>query len=210
MPTLGVLATFSAATFLLVVLPGPNLLYIVGNGISGGRRAAVASAIGVELGTLVHVTAAAVGLSAVLQSSAVAFTTVKYAGVAYLGYLGVRSLRAVPSESSVPAVKTQPMTRILGRGLVVNVLNPKVSLFFLAFLPQFIDGDRGGAAGQILVLGAAFFAIALSIDLAYAVGSGAVGQRLRDRPSLFRRQEQIAGVIYLGLAGLAATNGSRQ
>ena len=210
MPTYGMLLSFSAATIVLVMLPGPNLLYIVGNGISGGRRAALASAVGVELGTLVHVIAAAVGLSAILQSSAVAFSTIKYLGVAYLVYLGIRALRARPSDEPRLADVPPATARIMGRGLVVNVLNPKVSLFFLAFLPQFIDPQRGTATQQILVLGAVFFAFALTIDLIYAVGSGAVGRALSRRPRLFRQQERIAGVVYLGLAGFAATQGGQR
>ncbi len=210
MPTYETLLSFAAATIVLVMLPGPNLLYILGNGVSGGRRAALASAVGVEIGTLVHVVAAAMGLSAVLQSSAVAFSTIKYLGVAYLAYLGVKALRSKPGIEPGLVVALQPTRRILGRGLVVNVLNPKVSLFFLAFLPQFIDADRGSATRQILILGAVFFVIALSIDLIYAVGSGAVGRWLSRRPRLFRQQERSAGVVYLCLAGFAATQGGHQ
>lgn len=205
MPSIGVLLSFSAATIVLVTLPGPNLLYIVGNGISGGRRAALASAVGVELGTLVHVFAAAVGLSAILQQSATAFATVKYLGVAYLAHLGVRALRAEPPEPSELATAPRTISHLLGRGVVVNVLNPKVSLFFLAFLPQFIEPGLGTTIIQILVLGATFFVIALTIDLFYAVGSGALGRWLNRRPLLFRRQERLAGLVYLGLAGVAAT-----
>ncbi|NNE94402.1 MAG: LysE family translocator [Acidimicrobiales bacterium] len=204
------LLSFSAATVVLVMLPGPNLLYIVGNGISGGRRAALASAVGVELGTLVHVIAAAVGLSAILQSSAVTFSTIKYLGVAYLGYLGIKALRTTPHDQPSVAAAPQSTSRVMGRGLIVNVLNPKVSLFFLAFLPQFIDGQQGSASQQILVLGAVFFAIALTIDLIYAIGSGSLGRWLSRRPKLFRQQERIAGVVYLGLAGIAAAQGGHK
>lgn len=210
MPTYGILLSFAAATSILVMLPGPNLLYIIGNGISGGRRAALASAVGVELGTMVHVIAAAVGLSTILQSSALAFTAVKYLGVAYLAHLGIKALRAAPNDEPDLAAAPQPTTRIMVRGLVVNVLNPKVSLFFLAFLPQFVDPQQGSPTRQILVLGAVFFAIALTIDLVYALGSGALGRWLGRRPKLFRRQERIAGVVYLVLAGIAAGQGGHR
>lgn len=210
MPVLTTLFAFAGATLLLVLLPGPNLLFILGAGISGGRKSAVAAAVGVELGTLIHVVAAALGLSAVLQSSAVAFSAVKYLGVMYLVYLGVKALRTDPSEHEERQVNPQSMATALRRGALVNVLNPKVSLFFLAFLPQFIDTDRGSAAKQILVLGAIFFAIALTVDLLYASGSGALSRWLQNRPVLLRRQERIAGVIYLCLAGFAAVQGTSQ
>ena len=210
MPTYGMLLSFIAATIVLVMLPGPNLLYIVGNGISGGRRAALASAVGVELGTLVHVIAAALGLSAILQSSALAFSTIKYLGVAYLAYLGIKALRAKPNDESSLATTPHATARIMARGLVVNVLNPKVSLFFLAFLPHFIDTERGAITQQVLVLGAVFFALALTIDAVYAMGSGALGRWLQRRPTLFRQQDRIAGIVYLALAGFAATQGGHK
>ena len=210
MPTMTTLLGFTAATALLVLLPGPNLLYIVGNGISGGRGAALASAVGVELGTLVHVVAAAVGLSTLLQSSALAFTTVKYLGVAYLAWLGIKAIRRGPATGvAAAAVATDDVEvgRTLLRGLLVNVLNPKVSLFFLAFLPQFIDPARGTATQQVLVLGVVFFVVALVIDLAYAFGSGSIASWLARRPRLLRHQDRVAGAIYLGLAGVAAVQG---
>lgn len=208
MPDLSTLLAFAGATVLLVLLPGPNLLFILGAGISGGRRTAVAAAVGVECGTLVHVVAAALGLSAVLQSSAVAFTTVKYLGVVYLVYLGVRALRSMPGEHTQQPSDPPSMLTAMRRGAFVNVLNPKVSLFFLAFLPQFIDADRS-ASQQILALGTVFFGIALTADLVYALGSGTLGRWLANRPRLFRQQERAAGVIYLCLAGLAADQGTR-
>lgn len=158
---------------------------------------------------LIHVVAAALGISALLQSSATAFSTVKYLGVAYLVYLGIKALRAKPVEHGEGTADPQSVLTAMRRGAVVNVLNPEFSLFFLAFLPQFIDPGRGLAAQQVLVLGLVFFAIALAIDLVYASGSGSLGRWLKNRPGLVRRQERIAGVIYLSLAALAAAQGSR-
>lgn len=209
MPTLTTLLAFSGATLILVLLPGPNLLFILGAGISGGRRTALAAAVGVEVGTLVHVLAAALGISALLQSSAAAFSTVKYLGVAYLVLLGIKALRAKPGEANEQAAEPQSTLTAMRRGALVNILNPKVSLFFLAFLPQFIDPGRGSAAQQILILGLAFFGIALAIDLVYAACSGSLGRWLKKRPTLVRRQERIAGSIYLVLGALAATQGTR-
>lgn len=208
MPALSTLIAFSGATLLLVLLPGPNLLFILGAGIDGGRRTAIAAALGVELGTMIHVVAAALGLSAVLQSSAAAFSTVKYLGVAYLVYLGVRSLRSGHDARAGETAAPQSILRAMQRGAFVNVLNPKVSLFFLAFLPQFIDPERS-ASPQVLVLGSIFFMIALAADLVYALGSGTLGRWMANRPHLFDRQQRVAGMIYLCLAGFTAIQGTR-
>ncbi len=155
MPALATLLAFSGATLILVLLPGPNLLFILGAGISGGRRSALAAAVGVEVGTLVHVVAAALGISALLQSSAIAFSTVKYLGVAYLVYLGIKALRSTPAEHTEQTAGPQSTLTAMRRGAFVNILNPKVSLFFLAFLPQFIDPSRGLWIARPLVENAA-------------------------------------------------------
>jgi threonine/homoserine/homoserine lactone efflux protein len=144
MPDLPSLLLFAGSAATLVLVPGPNLIYIVTRSVEAGRRAGFASMLGVETGTMVHVAAAAFGLSALLASSAVAFEIVKYAGVAYLVYLGVRALRSRDHEADSPATETG-MRRTYAEGVLVNVLNPKVSLFFLAFLPQFVDPAGGSA-----------------------------------------------------------------
>ncbi len=206
MPEPATVLLFAAATVLLVVVPGPNLVYIVTRGASQGRRVGLASAMGVETGTLIHIAAAALGLSALLASSAAAFEVVRYGGAAYLLYLGVRTLRA--KDAGEPAaVASQPaLGRVYAEGVLVNVLNPKVALFFLAFLPQFVDPSAGGAAGQVLVLGAVFFPIALVLDLLYAQAASLLGARLGARPTLVRR---TSGGIYIALA-VAALAGSRR
>lgn len=201
------LLLFALSAAALVAVPGPNLLYIMTRSIADGRRVGIASALGVETGTLVWIAAAAAGLAAVLASSEVAFNIVKWAGVGYLVYLGIRTLRR-PAPPQLEG--TQPLGASLRgaflQGLVVNVLNPKVALFFLAFLPQFIDPGRD-ATGQILVLGTIFFVIALTIDLAYALGAGALGSWLRRRPGFLRRQHYVTGGVYLLLAAAAALAG---
>jgi len=142
-PSPETLETFAVASAALILLPGPNLIYIVARGIAQGRRAAYASALGVEVGTLVHITAAALGVSVILARSATAFTTVKLLGAAYLIYLGVKAFRG---EDEIGVGDEEPAaashTRLFGRGIVVNVLNPKVAIFFLAFFPQFVDPGR--------------------------------------------------------------------
>src|SRR5690242_2030640 len=153
MPSPTALLLFAAASIALLVVPGPSVLYIVTRSVSQGRRAGLISVLGVHVGSVVHVSAAALGLSALLASSATAFAAVKYLGAAYLCWLGVRKLRrrgAGPVEET-PAV---PRARLFTQGVVVNVLNPKTAIFFLAFLPQFVDPRRGPVAVQIVVLGA--------------------------------------------------------
>jgi threonine/homoserine/homoserine lactone efflux protein len=209
MPELTTLLLFAATTVALVAIPGPNSLYIAARSASQGRQAGVASALGVEAGTLVHVTAAAVGVSALIASSAAAFATLKWLGVAYLLFLGVRTLTRRHHPADEADVAPAPLRRAFAEGAFVNVLNPKVALFFLAFLPQFVDADRGATATQTLALGLVFFAIALCMDLLFVVGASALGDRLRGRAGFARRERHVTGAIYLLLGGAAALAGGR-
>jgi threonine/homoserine/homoserine lactone efflux protein len=199
---------FALASLALVVAPGPNLVYIVTRSVSQGRRAGLVSAVGVEAGTLVHVTAAAVGLSQLVATSALAFSVVKYAGAAYLLYLGLRALRRREGPDLTAATRPLRLPRILRDGIVVNVLNPKVALFFLAFLPQFVDPANGAATAQILALGVVFFGIALAVDVLYAIVAGALSGWLRRRPAYLRRQRFVVGGVYLALGVSAAGAGT--
>ena len=203
MPDLATLLLFAGSVATLVLIPGPNLMYIVTRSVEAGRRAGLASIFGIEMGTMVHVAAAAFGLSALLASSAVAFEIVKYVGVAYLVYLGIRALRSgkAPEAQVAPA----GMRRTVAEGMLVNVLNPKVSLFFLAFLPQFVDPGKGSAATQILVLGLVFIAIAATLDLLFVLAANLVGKRLGGDGT-----QRFAGGVYLALAALAAATGGRR
>ena len=206
MPEPATVLHFAVSAVALIAIPGPNLIYIVTRGMSQGRRAGVASALGVETGTLVHITAAAVGLSALLASSAAAFEVIRYGGAAYLLYLGIRTLRAKdepPMGEPSPGLR---LRRVYAEGVLVNVLNPKVALFFLAFLPQFVDPHQGAATPQVLALGAVFFAIALMLDLLYVLGASLAGDRMRRRPALVRR---LTGGVYLALAAAALAGGRR-
>jgi threonine/homoserine/homoserine lactone efflux protein len=199
MPELSTLLLFAGSVVALVLVPGPNLIYIVTRSVEAGRRAGFASMLGVETGSLVHVAMAAVGLSALLASSATAFEIVKYAGVAYLVYLGVRALRSGGAPHDEPP-SPAGMRRAYVEGVLVNVLNPKVSLFFLAFLPQFVDPARGDTTLQVLVLGLVFFVIGALLDLVFVLAAGSLGERLRGG-------RRFAGGVYLGLAALAAAGG---
>jgi threonine/homoserine/homoserine lactone efflux protein len=191
---------FSLAALALLAVPGPAVLYVVVQSAEQGRRVGLASVAGIHLGTLVHVAAAVGGLSALIVASAVAFSVVKYAGAAYLIYLGVRKLLERDAVAEVER-RREPLRRAFRRGIVVNVLNPKTALFFLAFLPQFVDADRGGVWSQALVLGLVFVGLGLMSDSLYALAAGSVGALLRRRRTALRYG---SGVVYVGLGTVAA------
>jgi threonine/homoserine/homoserine lactone efflux protein len=204
------LGVFVAAALLLLITPGPAVLYIVARSVDQGRRAGLVSAAGVHAGTLVHVAAAAAGASVILAASATLFGVVKYLGAAYLIYLGVRRLldrAAVPAPGETPAI---PMRRAFVDGAVVNVLNPKTALFFLAFLPQFVDPSRGAGGPQVLALGLVFVMLGLLTDGLYAVAAGSVRQWVRASPRFMDGQRWATGSMYIGLGVLAAVSDTRR
>jgi threonine/homoserine/homoserine lactone efflux protein len=168
--------------------------------MSDGRRAGVASALGVETGTIVHVTAAAAGLSALIASSAAAFDAIRYLGAGYLIYLGIRALLTKDGEEA-GAPKPVSLARAYRQAVLVQLLNPKVALFFLAFLPQFVDPDRGPVATQVLVLGAVLGTLGFAVDCVYALAAAKLGR--------FRHRQRVSGGIYLALGAVAALTGSR-
>jgi len=180
------------------------VFYIVTRSVDQGRRVGLASVAGVHVGTVVHVLAAAAGLSAILVSSALAFTTVKYAGAAYLVVLGLRRLLgpAGAAHAVVPAIPSA--RRAFRQGVVVNVLNPKTALFFLAFMPPFLDSKRGPLFVQVVVLGLIFIGLGLISDGAYALLASYLGGRWRHRRSSLRLGERLSGLVYVGLGVLAA------
>ena len=175
MPTLSTLAVFALAVLALVAIPGPNHIYIATRSAAQGRAAGVASSFGVEAGTLVHVGAATVGLSALIASSATAFEVVRYLGAAYLVLLGVKALRSRPAAEgdAGPAIAAAPLAKLFRDGMLVNVLNPKVALFFLAFLPQFIDREAGAVVSQTLVLGLVLSTLGMTSNLVWAFSAAA-------------------------------------
>jgi len=195
---------FCLAALALLAIPGPAVLYIVVQSGEQGRRVGLASVAGVHLGTLVHVAAATAGLSALIVASAFAFSVVKYAGAAYLVYLGIRKLLEREEEQEVELGR-DALRRAFMRGVVVNVLNPKTALFFLAFLPQFVDPDRGGVWSQVLVLGLAFVGLGLVSDSLYALAAGTVGNLLRRKRRVVRF---FSGGVYVTL-GVAASLAKR-
>ncbi|NGO77438.1 LysE family translocator [Streptomyces sp. YC504] len=203
LPSLGQLAGFAATAFALILLPGPNLVFVLTRSAAQGRRAGLVCAAGVEAATLVHIGAAALGVSALIAHSEAAFLAVKYAGVAYLLYLGLRALRSPAAAGLGADAVPQPLPRLFLEGMVVNLLNPKVALFFLAFLPQFV-APGPAARTQMLVLGTAFFAIALLLDAVYALAGGAIGGWLRRRPRILERQHLAVGGVHVALGLFAA------
>jgi threonine/homoserine/homoserine lactone efflux protein len=195
------LLIFVSAAALLLAIPGPAVLYIVGRSIGQGRNAGLVSALGIGVGTLIHTLAAAVGLSALLVSSATAFSVVKYLGAAYLVYLGIQRLRskqplAAASDTTAPQAT---LARAFSQGIVVNVLNPKTALFFFAFLPQFIDPARGHVATQILSLGVLFACMGTTSDSLWALFSGSVAGWLRNNHRWMRNERYVSGGILISL-----------
>lgn len=202
---------FVAASLALLVIPGPAVLYIVARGIDQGRTAALVSVAGIHLGTVVHVVAAAVGLSAILAASATAFSVVKWAGAAYLIWLGIQRLRATDDPAEVTARPVVSLRRVFTQGVVVNVLNPKTAIFFLAFLPQFADPSAGSMPAQLVLLGLAFIVLGLATDGAYALASGTIGRALGRHRGAQRASRWVTGGTYIALGvGTAAAGSGRQ
>jgi threonine/homoserine/homoserine lactone efflux protein len=212
MPTLSTLAVFAVSTLALLAVPGPSVVYVVTRTLEQGRRAGLVSVLGLETGALVHVALSAVGVTAILAASSWAFLLVKYAGAAYLIGLGLRQLRRRPAvaeaESSLPTAVAS-YVRLFRDGVLVDLLNPKTGLFFLAFLPQFVEPGRGPVATQVLVLGVCFVVLAALTDGTYALVTSAIRHRVAARtargagsgakhPALAR----LTGAIYCALGGV--------
>lgn len=208
LPDLPKLALFFAASLILLVTPGPAVFYIVARSIDQGRLAGIVSTLGVAAGSCVHSLAAALGVSAILASSATAFTVVKLIGAGYLIYLGVRKFLVPDPVETDLAVARRQLREIFAQGIVVNVLNPKTALFFLAFLPQFVDVSKGHVALQMILLGVMFAALGILSDGLYAIAAGTFGRWLKRRAGVLKAQRYFAGSVYLGLGVLTAATGN--
>ena len=202
---------FVAASLALTLVPGPAVLYIVARSVEGGRPAGLVSVLGIGTGGFVHVLFAALGLSAILASSATAFSVVKWLGVAYLIYLGIGRFLARDEGETAADVEREPLSRVFSQGVIVNVLNPKTALFFLAFLPQFVDPSRGAVPAQIALLGITFVILALCTDGLYALLSGTAAdwlKRKNESPRFRRAGRYFSGSVYLVLGAATAVSGS--
>jgi threonine/homoserine/homoserine lactone efflux protein len=202
------LATFALASFVLAATPGPGVLYIVTRTLAQGRRAGLASVFGVALGNLGNALAASIGLAALMAVSTLAFTIVKFAGAAYLIYLGIKALRTPLPNAAVVVGEAPDVRRILREGFVVALLNPKTALFFAAFLPQFMDPTRS-AAWQSMMFGAAFVAIAATTDTAYALAAGVAAPALSRFKGAGTLGRYASAAVYIGLGVFTAASGSR-
>jgi threonine/homoserine/homoserine lactone efflux protein len=199
---------FFGAALILAITPGPAIFYVLARSLRGGRREGVLSAAGTFLGGLVHVGAAAFGLSAILAASAIAFETVRYAGAAYLIYLGYRMIRSRNQEAAeIEAIGTSRGTFV--QGVMTEVLNPKTALFFLSFIPQFVVLRQGHVAAQFLMLGAISVALNTCADLLVACFAGPLGSRMKRSAKLRRRQRGVSGAAMIGLGVYVATARAR-
>jgi threonine/homoserine/homoserine lactone efflux protein len=204
------LLLFITAAFVLLIIPGPAVLYIVARSVDSGRKAGLASSFGIATGGLAHVLAAAFGLSALLLSSARAYSVVKYAGAAYLIYLGIRKFRERPAVADrVKHVRPAPLRPIYTQGVLVQVLNPKAALFFFAFLPQFVNPTRGSVTLQFLTLGMLFTVMGVVSDSLWALTAGSAAGWLQSNRNFLRHQNYVSGTVYVGLGLATAAGGSR-
>jgi threonine/homoserine/homoserine lactone efflux protein len=194
------LSVFVAASGALAIAPGPDNIFVLTQSALHGRTAGLCVTLGLCTGLLVHTMAVAVGVAAILAASAVAFTILKIAGAAYLAYLAWRAFRAGAAALSAHARPVRTTRKLYLRGVIMNVTNPKVAIFFLAFLPQFADASRGSVTTQIVLLGAAFMAVTLVVFGSIAWFSGYVGERLAASPCAQMWLNRTAGVVFLALS----------
>jgi threonine/homoserine/homoserine lactone efflux protein len=201
---------FLTAAALLAVAPGPGMLYVLARSLAGGKREGVLSAFGTFLGGMVHVFAAALGISIILAKSAVAFATVKYAGAAYLCFLGVRMILDARREKDgrVLIENVKPVRNPLWQGVATEVLNPKTALFFLSFIPQFVVRGNGHVFLQFVTLGTISVVLNTTVDLIVIALAGPLGERIRASATFRRRQRTVTGAIMIGLGTYLATSDS--
>jgi threonine/homoserine/homoserine lactone efflux protein len=207
---------FLTAAVLLAIAPGPGMLYVLARSLAGGKREGILSALGTFLGGMVHVLAAALGVSIILAESAVAFATVKYVGAAYLCFLGVQMIRDARREKANPedAIQqddkrdAQPARNPLWQGVATEVLNPKTALFFLSFIPQFVNRGGGHVFLQFVALGTISVALNTTADLIVIMVAGPLGERTRTSATFRRRQRTVTGAIMIGLGTYLATSKS--
>lgn len=201
---------FIGATLALLLVPGPAVLYITARSASQGRMAGLVSVLAIETANFLQAVAAALGLSAILLSSALAFDIVKYVGAAYLIYLGIRKLLTREYLAEEEQVRRESLSRIYWQGFLVNILNPKTALFFFAFLPQFVNPEKGNVTTQSLILGAIFVGLAIITDSMYALLASSLAGRLKGNRNFQKGQRYFAGLVYIGLGITTALTGAKK
>ena len=201
---------FMGAALALLLIPGPAVLYITARSASQGRVAGLVSVLAIETANFIQAIAAALGLSAILLSSAVAFDVVKYLGAAYLIYLGIRKLLVDDSGAEDEEVRQESLSRIYWQGFAVNILNPKTALFFFAFLPQFVDPAKGNVTAQTLLLGAIFVGMGIITDSMFALVTSSLASKLTGNKRFQKGQRYFAGLVYVGLGITTALTGTRK
>ena len=200
---------FLSAAILLAIAPGPGMLYVLARTLAGGRREGLLSASGTFFGGMVHVIAAAAGVSIILAKSALAFATVKYLGAAYLGFLGVRMILDVRKEDAVPVEAVARRRNPLWQGVTTEVFNPKTALFFLSFIPQFVNRAAGHVFLQFVLLGTLSVALNTTADIVVTLLAGPLGQRIRGSERFRRRQRTLTGAVMIGLGTYLALGESK-
>ena len=203
------LLLFMSAALALNVTPGPDMLYVAGRGAADGRAAGIAAALGIGAGTLVHIAVVALGLAALLAAVPLAYAVVRLTGAAYLVWLGVKALRRPAGGDPTVALAPGSRWSAFRQGALTNILNPKVALFFLAFLPQFVDGARGSAAVQVIALGLLFDVSGTVVNLAVALGASGAARRLRTRGRTAALLQRATGVLFIALGLRLALAGRR-
>ncbi|HEX5190583.1 MAG TPA: LysE family translocator [Streptosporangiaceae bacterium] len=206
MPNPGLLAVFALATFVLTVTPGPGVLYVIGRSVGGGRRSGLVSMLGIESGEAVYIAGAALGLTALIAASPAALSVLRYAGAAYLVLLGIRAWRDHGADETGQEAGSD--WAAYGRGLVVQLLNPKVAVFFLAYFPQFIMPGQA-VAPQVALLGLLYILIAMSVDACYVLLAAWLADRLARTAKARRRRAKISALTYFALAAAALVLGDR-
>lgn len=196
----GVLAVFSLAVLVICVTPGPDMLYILATSVSQGVRAGIVASAGMALGMLAHTALVAAGLAAAIAAVPAVYDVVRYAGAAYLLYIGIRSWREGSTVTDVQQRPAQPLRTVLWRATVTNLLNPKIVLFYLAFLPQFVAPERGRVAMQLLLLGLLFVLVGLIVDSVIALAAGRLGEWLQRRRNVSGVLNRVAAAVFVGLA----------
>jgi threonine/homoserine/homoserine lactone efflux protein len=203
------LILFLSAALLLAIAPGPGMLYVLARSLAGGRREGILSSIGTFFGGMVHVVAAAIGVSVILAKSALAFATVKYAGAGYLCFLGVRMILDAFRNNGIESIAVVRERNPLWQGVATEVLNPKTALFFLSFIPQFVNRSAGHVFLQFVVLGTVSVCLNTSADLVVTLLAGPLGNRIRSSATFRRRQRTVTGLIMIGLGTYLASSESK-